>query len=63
MRRRGSTDSIVDVIGRALRREKDGVLEAPSGSGLIVFLDDVHILDEVKKCRVATVANELLSLP
>ncbi|CAM9120215.1 unnamed protein product, partial [Ectocarpus sp. 13 AM-2016] len=46
MRRLGTTADIAGVIGRALRREKDGVLEAPQDSSTVVFLDDVHFAEE-----------------
>ena len=47
MRRRVSTDDVSEVIGRALRREKEGVLEGQLGSGVVIFLDDVHLTQEV----------------
>ncbi|CAM9191667.1 unnamed protein product [Ectocarpus sp. 4 AP-2014] len=46
MRRLATTADIAGVIGRALRREKDGVLEAPQDSSTVVFLDDVHFAEE-----------------
>lgn len=48
MRRRKSTDDIAETIRKALRREKDGVLEAPHGSDVVVFLDDVHLAEDVR---------------
>lgn len=47
MRRLATTADIAGVIGRALRREKDGVLEPPQDSSTVVFLDDVHFAEEV----------------
>lgn len=47
MRRLTTTDDIAGVVARALRREKDGMLEAPPGSTAVVFLDDVHLAEEV----------------
>ncbi|CAM9401133.1 unnamed protein product [Ectocarpus fasciculatus] len=46
MRRLATTADIAGVIARALRREKDGVLEAPQDSSTVVFLDDVHFAKE-----------------
>lgn len=43
---------VAEVVGRALRREKDGVLEPPPGSRVVVFLDDVHLAEEVWYARV-----------
>lgn len=47
MRRRTKVGEVAEVVGRALRREKDGVLEPPPGSRVVVFLDDVHLAEEV----------------
>ena len=47
MRRLATTNDIEGVIGRALKREKDGVLEAPQQSIPVLFLDDVHVAQEV----------------
>lgn len=47
MRRRKSTDDITEAIRKALLREKDGVLEPPPGSDINIFLDDVHLVEEV----------------
>lgn len=47
MRRLTTTHDIEGVIGRALKREKDGVLEPPQQSATVVFLDDVHLAQEV----------------
>ena len=47
MRRVATTNDIEGVLGRALKREKDGVLEAPQQSALVLFLDDVHVAQEV----------------
>lgn len=47
MRRRGATEDVARVIGGALRREKDGVLEGPLASEVVIFLDDVHLTQEV----------------
>lgn len=47
MRRLATTNDVEGVIGRALKREKDGVLEAPQQSTAVIFLDDVHLSQEV----------------
>jgi len=47
MRRLAATDDITRVIGRALKRERDGLLEAPPECTTVVFLDDVHCAQEV----------------
>lgn len=47
MRRRTKVEAVAGVLGRALRREKDGVLEPPPGSRVVIFLDDVHLAEEV----------------
>ena len=47
MRRQAATDEIATVIGRALKREKDGVLESPPECTTVIFLDDVHCAQEV----------------
>ena len=47
MRRLGTTNDIDEVIGRALKRETDGVLEAPQQSTAVLFLDDVNVAQEV----------------
>lgn len=47
MRPLATTNDIEGVIGRALKREKDGVLEAPQQSTAVIFLDDVHLAQEV----------------
>lgn len=47
MRRLTTTEEIEGVIGRALKREKDGVLEAPQQSVAVLFLDDVNVAQEV----------------
>lgn len=47
MRRQATTHDVEGVIGRALKREKDGVLEAPPECTTVVFLDDVHFAEEV----------------
>lgn len=47
MRRLATTGDIDGVIGRAFKREKDGVLEAPQQSAAVIFLDDVHLAREV----------------
>lgn len=49
MRRRGAAEDVAKVIGGALRREKDGVLEGPLASGVVIFLDDVHLTQEVQQ--------------
>ncbi len=48
MRRLATADDITKVIGRALKREKDGVLEAPPECTTVLFLDDVHCAQEVR---------------
>lgn len=53
MRRQATTHDVEGVIGRALKREKDGVLEAPPECTTVVFLDDVHFAEEV--CMTTTV--------
>lgn len=40
------------MIARALRREKDGVLEPPPETNTVVFVDDVHFGEEVGSCWV-----------
>lgn len=47
MRRLATAHDVEGVIGRALKREKDGVLEAPHRSTPVIFLDDVHLAQEV----------------
>lgn len=49
MRRRGAAEDVGKVIGGALRREKDGILEGPLASGVVIFLDDVHLTQEVQQ--------------
>lgn len=51
MRRLVTMHDVAGVIGRALKREKDGVLEAPPECTTVVFLDDVHFAEEV--CVIA----------
>lgn len=51
MRRHKSADDIAETISKALRREKDGVLEAPPGSRVAIFFDDVHLAEEVRDYR------------
>eukprot|EP00903_Cladosiphon_okamuranus_P016193 g14943.t2 len=67
MRRQATTNDIEGVLGRALKREKDGVLEAPQQSTAVIFLDDVHLAQEPRgegcgdsKCMANSCAAETI---